>query len=175
MIDKNTIAEYIYTSKLINEVLINVISEQYIDDFKSHFILQVYNIKDEKLQMLIDKNCIDYYCLKIITNQWYNRSSTFWQTYIHNSIDYSYEKNISEEEYTEEVYNKQMNMINKLLDKQYDTLIINQYYKTLFELYYFKGLKLKEIEKLTQINLKTVHRAISKTKKYIEEKIKETK
>lgn len=184
--NKNEIIESIYTNKLLNEAIDNiVIFKRYREDFKSHFILQIMNIKEERLIGLYNRREIDWFCLRVMTNQWKSKTSTFWKIYRNNGfgndniLQYTDDVygELKEEEKEEEnnIFTKTESEIEKevkkILMNQYDEFLINQYHKKLFEMRHFDKMTIKQISEKTDIHYRAVLRSIHKTEKYIKNKI----
>lgn len=71
---------HIYQNKLINNIIIKLIPNDYRDDFKSHFYLQILEHDNIKLNYLFERGALNWFCIAIIKNQRGNKSS-FWKTY----------------------------------------------------------------------------------------------
>lgn len=184
------ILKYIFNNKMLNDAITNVVDDKYRDDFKAHFHLQVAEFSEIKLTDLYNRRVIDWVCLKIITNQWKSTSSSFYKIYrnggfagdkivrlesefINNDDEDRLEKVADDDEYIEPIDDKEViEEMKLLLDYQYEDFLVNQYHKTLFEMYYFDDLTLKEIEKLTDIDFNAISRSVRRTKTYLKTKIK---
>jgi DNA-directed RNA polymerase specialized sigma subunit len=179
---KNEILEYIYNNKMLSDAIRNIVTDKnHYEDFRSHFLQQVCEIKEHKLIEYYEKRYLDYYCLNIITNQWKSKTSTYYKIHKNNGfsgeriidfVDYEIGSDLKDEEVIEidsvEIKKRMM----ELLKEQYEDFMINQYHQTLFHLYYFDDLNLKQIEKLNGINFNAVSRSVRKTKAYLKTKIK---
>jgi RNA polymerase sigma factor (sigma-70 family) len=180
---KTDIMAIVYNNKMLKEAIINVVDWKYREDFLSHFILQIGNTKEDKLISLYEKGQLDWFCLRIITNQWKSKNSTFWKIYRNggfagdNPILY-----VDEYEYTDE-YEDETDIeerkdpeilearVRTLLLTQYDDFYLNQYHKTLFDLYYFEKLNLREISEITDIKISSISRSLRKTKAWLKNKM----
>jgi len=194
---RNEMIEMIWNDEAINEAIKNIVSKSCQEDFKAHFIEQIINTSEDKLNELHKKNELIYFAVKVITNQWRSNSSSFWKIYRNNgSPRKTKEKLINGQiqlsENPEEIYatingqkvictndyevddinpEETIAKIKLLLLEQYDEFLVNQYHKTLFELYHFKKLKLKEIQDITGINMKTVSKSVIKTRLWLKTKL----
>jgi hypothetical protein len=179
---KNEILEYVYNNKMLADAIKNIVTDRnHHDDFRSHFIQQVCEIKEHKLIEYYEKRYLDYYCLRIIENQWKSKTSTYYKIHRNNGfsgeriidfVDYEVGSNLEDEELIEIDGVKIKEDMLELLKSQYEDFMINQYHQVLFGLYYFDNLNLKQIEKLTGINFNAVSRSVRKTKAYLRTKIK---
>jgi hypothetical protein len=186
MMSKNDILTHIFNNKLLNDAITNIVSAAHKDDFKGFFILQVAEIAEEKLQALYAKNELDFYCLKIMTNQWKSTKSPYYKVYrnggapasqriefvdIEDYLRINQNKLVDEEDIHIDAKKIKSNIL-ELLDLQYDNIIANQYHKTLFFMYYFDDMTLKQIEAATKINKDAISRSVRRTKAYLKNKIK---
>lgn len=179
---KNEILEYIYNNKMLADAIKNIVTDRnHHDDFRSHFLQQVCEIKESKLIEYYEKRFLDYYCLNIITNQWKSKTSSYYKTYrnggfsgerIIDFVDYEVGTELEDEKLEEVDGVKVKCEMMELLKVQYEDFMVNQYHQTLFQLYYFDDMNLKQIEKLTGINFNAVSRSIRKTKAFLRTKIK---
>jgi hypothetical protein len=182
MIEKTEILRLIWCDKLIDEAIRNVVSPNFQSDFKSHFILEVSKKEEVFLNALISRGELPWFCLKIITNQWRSKTSSFWKEWrnsgLPNSITIDYRDDMTrfDGEDSEAVWSPQWKEvkieIEILLEKQYEDFLTNTYHGTLFRMYYFKRMKLKEIKAETGIDMMAISRSIKKTKQYLKEEIK---
>lgn len=179
---KNDILEYIYNNKMLADAIKNIVTDKnHYEDFRSHFLQQVCEIKEHKLIEYYEKRYLDYYCLNIISNQWKSKTSTYYKIYRNNGfsgerivdfVDYEIGTELEDEEIVEVDSIKIKKEMMELLKYQYDDFLINQYHQTLFHLYYFDDMNLKQIESATGINFNAVSRSVRKTKAYLKSKIK---
>lgn len=183
MIDKSEILRIIWTDKMIDEAIKNVVDKVYQQDFKSHFILEVSKKDEGDLIQLMKRGELLWYCLKIITNQYKSNTSSFWKEWknsgLPQSIKVDYKDDMSHYEGREDLcyvdkkeWSEVRNEIERLLLIQYDDFLTNTYHLTLFKMYYFSGKKLKEIKSDTGIDMMAVSRSIKKTKLYLKKEIK---
>ena len=150
---KNDILVYIFNNKLLTDAIKNISGSNY-DEFRSHFLMIMCEIDEDKLIGLYLRNELDWFCLKIMTNQMRSKTSTWHKEYrnsgLVNSIDVYLEKDFSKfiydtDEYVEPINAKEIiKEIKSLLSKQYDDFLVNQYHEKLFNLYYFDKMKLQE-------------------------------
>ena len=68
-------------------------------------------------------------------------------------VDYEIGSNLKDDEVIEIDGVEIKNQMMELLKEQYEDFMINQYHQTLFGLYYFDNLNLKQIEKLTGLRI----------------------
>lgn len=184
--NKTLILEYLAKNKNLQLAIRNIVESKYRKDFTSHFYIQIANTKEDKLIDLYNKGQLDWFCLRVITNQYKSSSSTFWKLYKNggfageNLIYYTdlYESpeilEVEEDKKTE--YDKVdvealKRKVKNLLKTQYKDFYVNQYHKTLFELYYFDKKNLRQINELTNIKISTIMRSIQSTKSYIKNKL----
>lgn len=193
-LNKTFILEKVYKNKMLNDAIKNIVEYKYIDDFRSHFILQIANTKEQKLIDLYQKGQLDWFCLRVITNQWKSVNSTFWKLYRNNGFFHSnfirYEEeykqdylSLDTELWQRPQQEKQLEpditpeqiavKVKKFLLEQYTDFYVNQYHKTLFELYYYDKKNLRQISEETDITICSISRSIRKTKKYIKNKLKD--
>ena len=175
----NDIIEYIYKNISINEAIKNIVDKGWVDDFKSHFILQLMDIDKIKLIEMYDRNELIWFSLRIITNQWRSNTSSFWKIYRNggnpsktrtNAVEVNDDILESSEDEEELPDPKVIKIrIKVLLSQQYEDFLTNQYHKTLFELYYFDSLNLRQISESTEIHINTISRSIRKTKNYLKD------
>lgn len=182
---KSEILTSIYNNKLLNDAIKNIVAPKDYEDFRSHFLLQVSELPEAKLITLWKRNELDWYCLKIMTNQYKSKTSTFHKLYRNGGLPGSSELHFLDiEDYLKDKviadiktqHGPDPQVIKKqvliLLECQYDNPIVNNYHKSLFKLYYFDDLTLKQIELKTSINFNAVSRSVRKTKAYLKTKIK---
>ena len=180
---KNEILEYVYKNKMLADAIKNIVSDKnHHDDFRSHFLHQVCEISESKLIHYYGIRALDWYCLKIIENQWKSKTSSYYKIYRNGGfsgervvqlVDYEVGTNLEDVSEVNELDAYVVKeSITDLLKEQYENFMINQYHQTLFQLYYYDEMTLKEIEKLTGINFNAVSRSIRKTKSYLKNKIK---
>jgi predicted DNA-binding protein YlxM (UPF0122 family) len=181
--NKTIILEWIYTNKLLNDAIKNVVDWRYRDDFKSHFIMQIVNTREQKLIDLYKKGQLDWFCLRVITNQWKSTNSSFWKIYRNGGFagsnliildpeSHRYDNEVEEDNITIDEVELKIK-VKKLLLEQYVDFYANQYHKTLFELYYFDKKNLRQISEETDIKICSISRSIRKTKKYIKNKLQD--
>lgn len=178
----NTILLYIWNNKLLMVAMKNILSgedKETLDEFKSHFIQQIIDTDINKLVSLYNKRELDWFCIRVMTNQYRSYTSSYYKEYknrgksgdkiIFSIID-DYDESIIDDHkpYIDRPDpNDIIKEIKMLLDTQYKNHLINHYHKTLFEMYYFSNMKLKDITKLTTINKDAISRSVRKTKEYI--------
>lgn len=180
--NKNEILVYIYNNKMLADAIKNIVTDRnHHDDFRSHFIQQVCEIKEIKLIDYWNKRVLDWYCLRIIENQWKSKTSSYYKVYRNNGfsgeriidfVDYEIGIDLSEENIVEVDAVVIKNEVLEFLNEQYEDFMINQYHQTLFYLYYFDDKNLKQIEQLTGINKDAISRSVRKTKVFLKTKIK---
>ena len=74
--------EYILQHNIVRELIdaYNVNSD-YKDDLQQHIYLILLQYDQNKLQTIIDKNQIKFFIARIITNQWFSKTSSFFKTF----------------------------------------------------------------------------------------------
>lgn len=178
---KNDILIYIFNNKLLNDAIRNISGTKY-DEFRSHLLMIMCEYDEDKLIELYLRNELDWFCLKIMTNQMRSKTSSWHKEYRNcgqpESIDIiSYDnfdrfKHLVEDENIKLIDSKKViKKIKELLEIQFKNPIVNNYHKTLFNYYYFNKLKLREIEEITNIHFVSVGRSIRATKAYIKDNI----
>lgn len=152
----------IYNNDNINKYLNRIIRKSFPgnydlqNDFKSHFWLQMGEMDQIKLNNMSDKD-LEYYCFRVIKNQ-VGKSSSFYKEFRNGGFpasksikDFSdgglpvsnftkYFKDDSEIEDKIEL-EKKMDIINNYLSS------IHWYHSSLFKLYYFEGMTVRDLRK----------------------------
>ena len=195
------IIDYVINDKKINDMISKLVSHYYLDDFKSHFYLQLLEMDIKKLKKAYIKKYINLLCYRVIRNQYLSKSSSFWKIYRNNGFykevrvednDLTYlslESNndsvvgIIEEQELNNIEKIDL-LINELnLNKESEVIedIIRQinewlnhrhyYHSELFKMYYFEGMTYKAIEEKTGIYYQTVSYSVKKTLVWIKDKI----
>lgn len=181
-LNKTIILEKVYTNKMLNDAIRNIVDWRYREDFLSHFILQIANTKEDKLIQLYERGQLDWFCLRVMTNQWKSKNSTFWKIYRNNGFSGKNLIDFTDEEVSEDIEDdiNELALVDEdilkqkiklLLTEQYEDFYANQYHRTLFELYYFEKKNLRQISEQTDIKINSISRSIRKTKKYLKNKI----
>jgi len=181
--NKNKLLEYIFTDNEIHKAIKSIVDTMYHEDMKTHLIEQLIKIDEDKLLKLYNDKELIYFCIKIIKNQYESSTSTFYkiyrnkgQTKLFRTYNFTTSENLLDEteEYIDSPTPKEtLNKLKLLLLNQYEDFLTNQYHKTLFELYYFKKLKLREIQDKTGIDYRTISRSIRKTKAWLKNELKD--
>ncbi len=192
---KEMIVNYIINSNLINDAIKNIHKKNgysiIFDDFKSFFHLQILEMKDEKLINAYNGGYIDWLCVKMLNNSTFP-SSPLYRTYntgvlyeenrnrnsnLEYSINLSYkEENRFVDNYEEDNYEEQMELLNKTLNKIYPKKDFigssDWYHYFLFNKYWIEDLTYKQIEAETKINYQSVRFSVMETLKQIKKEIK---
>lgn len=184
---RDEVLQYVFNNKLLKDALKSIIPPNHYNDFHSHFIFIICNYDEKKLIGLYNRHELDWFCLRIITNQWKSKTSDYFKMYKNNGFSgnlidtnekgdeiYNLDE-IEDDEYidSDKAYPEDIKKeMIELLEHQYEDLLINQYHKTLFNMYFIRDMTLKAIEAETEINFNAVSRSIRKTKEYLRERLK---
>ena len=139
------------------------------EELISNLIIQLMNMNETKLFKAYNDKYLEYICMTICKRIFYGTvpgTGMFYRKDRTNNIiisDYVVEDIVEEED----TYYEGLDRIEEILTT------LHWYDKILFNYYYKDGYKLREIEDLTSINLKSIHANIKKTKEYIKKKLKE--
>lgn len=165
---RNQIIEQVYTNQSIINYAKSICPDDY-EELKSSLIMELYKMNLNKLKIAANNKFIEYLCFTIMKRiMW----GSYPKTTIFNkkqTVDIAEVAEQTTEEFDFEAENENNNKYNQYRN------IINQlhwYDKTLWDLYYTEGHKLREIEQMTGIKLKTIHANITKTKNHIKQQIK---
>lgn len=165
---KNEIIEIVYDNTSIIKYCKHFTNEW--EELKSQLVIQLYNMKYEKLLLAYNNGYLEYMCMTICKRIMYGNVPNTGFFYKPDRFADS----IIIEECLEDITNEDEQHQNELLQKIDDILnTLHWYDKTLFEYYYKQGYKLREISDMTEINLKSIHANIKKTKEYIKNKLKQ--
>lgn len=135
------------------------------EELKSQLVIQLINMKDNKLFDAVNNNYLEYLCFVICKRIVAGRvkdSGMFYLAKNHLSIQEGWGIDISIEEER-----------NDYIDEI--EIIVNNghwYDKTLFNYHYKQGYKLREIAELTGINIKSIAYTIKKTREKIKKELK---
>jgi|WetSurMetagenome_2_1015567.scaffolds.fasta_scaffold81271_3 hypothetical protein len=178
--NRNEAINYVITSPLIESAIVNICPIKYREDFRSHFYLQILEIKNNKLEKAFNDGYIDWLCIRIMSNQLNSNTSTFWKLYRNNG-SYSDFTDSIEDLYSEGVMQHKSG--NEEYDEEYDSIVEDRiklikdlltdrhwYHTELFKLH-LDGLSYKEIEKKTKINYQNIRLSILQTKEFIKNKL----
>lgn len=202
-IQLNEILLYIHNNKLLNDAVNNVVDQKYRDDFKSHLLIQIINTKLEKLVTIYENRQLDWFILRIITNQYNSNTSSFWKEYRNHGfrqpfilIDDDKPTNTRNQyngsnmysrynrelpDYQEELQETKQDysllelkyIILKHLEIQYTVYLVNQYHQVLFTMKHFDNKSIKEISEETKVHSRAIRRSIKKTEAYLQVKLKD--
>ena len=134
-------------------------------ELKSQLIIQLIKMPDHKLQTAYQKKYLEYLCLVICKRIVAGRvkdSGDFYLTKNNLSLEEGYGLDIAEETLEDS---------DKLQKVEDEIQKLHWYSKTLFNMHYRDGYKLREIADITGINLKSISYTINKTKKEIKNKL----
>lgn len=144
----------IYNNDNINKYLNHIIGQNFPgnydlqNDFKSHFWLQIGEMDQVKLSNMSDKD-LEYYCFRVIKNQ-VGKQSSFYKEFRNGGFPASKSikdfKDYIEVEKDDDIQDKielekKMDIVNKYLSS------IHWYHSSLFKLYYFKGMTVRDLKK----------------------------
>ncbi len=192
MVSRDEVINYVITSELLKNAIVNICPPQWRDDFESHIFLQVLEMNPNKLIKAYNKGYIDWLLVRIMTNQ-LKTSSSFWKLYRNNgsySVRTLYREelpktlnwlsgemgygNPGDETVTfldteEGVYDDTLDIQREIIDK-----LLNHtqpYHRVLFQLH-LDGLTYRQIEKRTGVKYHTLRVIILKVKDQFKEIIK---
>lgn len=80
MKDKNQIIEEVYKSGLVEKIansLFNIVGTTFKDDFIQEMYINILTMPEDRLQRLYEDKQLNYYIVKIIKNQAFNKKSVF--------------------------------------------------------------------------------------------------
>lgn len=154
------------------------------EELRSQLLMQLFNMKYEKLLLAYNNNYIEYMCFTICkrivygnvpgTGEFYNNKEVPFSQVFEQSTDEDFDKiglldniTIKEDLIRKSDGSEVLDKIDEILNE------LHWYDKILFEYYFKEGYNLREISELTSINLKSIHANIKKTKEYIKNKLKE--
>lgn len=164
---KDEIVVMMYNSDIILRYC-RTIHPEY-DELKSQLIIQLMNMKDQKLFDAYNKGYLEYMCFVICKRIIAGRVKDTGMFYLpknHLSIQEGYGVDRSDEDLDDYNSNKKIDRINDIVNSGH------WYNKTLFNLFYKDGYKLREISAMTGINLKSVSYTIKKTREEIKKQLK---
>lgn len=164
---RHDIITEIYNSDKINSYAKSICPNDW-DELISSLVMELYKMKFNKLKMAKQNGYIEYTCFVIMKRlKWgSNPKNTIFQKQY--TIDIDEIINHPTEEFDFEIEDD-----SNIKYQEYRDIItsLHWYDKTLWDMYYKDGLKLREIEELTNIKLKTVHANLTKTKQLLKEKL----
>ena len=165
----------------INYIIQKYVSDNYIDDFTQEIYTIILEMKSEKIKDIIDKKYDKYFIVKLIKNQWFSSTSSFYYKYKKNKFEEYNENDIKDSvEYDESNIEEIEEIINSLY--WYERNIYCMYYK-LFEYNKTDGRlrdihcdkdksTFRRIEELTDIPFSSVAKTINSINEDIKTKIK---
>lgn len=163
---KDEILIYIYNNKEIIAYCKSICFNDW-EELKSQLIIQLIRMPDYKLLQAQQRNYLEYLCFVIAKRILAGRvkdSGHFYLTKNNLSLEEGYGLDIADEDITD---NDNLEKIESIVNATH------WYQKTLFNMHYKDGYKLREIAEITGINLKSISYTINKTKKEIKLKLKE--
>lgn len=180
---KMKLIEEIWSSEATNKTISSV-AKQFRDDMKQHLAIILIKMDYTKLKKLHTNNEIDKYIWGIVKTQWQKGkaasgnkpTSSFWKE--HTILDDGHRVNVEAYDFEVSEYNNLGDLIDKHLSEildNYHKMNINSinyfFNRTLFELYYVKGLTYQQIVKETGINYTTVRKSIMTTLEYVKKEM----
>ena len=91
--------EKIANQRIVEEIIHNMgIPSQYKDDLIQHTYMILLEYNQDILKQMIDKGEIKFFISRIITNQYYSKTSSFFKLYKKNNQNEPIEKLIDEED-----------------------------------------------------------------------------
>jgi len=136
------------------------------EELKSELIMQLYKMDITKIITYDANNCLTYICFTIIKRIKFGTIADTGFFYKNEKFDELTSTNIPVVESTDwqEIENNLDSIKAEIASKHW-------YDRTLFEMYYYQEMTLKEISLQTGINLKSVHYCIKKTRMSIKKKL----
>lgn len=138
------------------------------EELKSQLIIQLINMKDNKLFDAVNNNYLEYLCFVICKRIVAGRvkdSGMFYLAKNHLSIQEGWGIDVCIEEERNDYIDDIENIVNTL----------HWYDKTLFNYHYKQGYKLREIAEMTGINLKSIAYTIKKTREKIKKELNDNR
>lgn len=162
----------------ISQKICNYIYPDY-EDLLHETILELYKVKPNKLNSIIDRNELTYYIIRIFSNLYYRKDSKFNNKYkriylIQRELQKNAKRNINHYldllnknniDYWEEV-DKKISWIETKLHN------VDWFDAQVFKIYYLEKHSLNSMSKATNINRSTLGKSIRKVKKYLKDEIK---
>lgn len=192
---KNDIVISVMESDLINSAILNICPPKYREDFRSHFYLQLLEMKEVKLQQAWNNGWLDWLCVKILSNQMNSNTSSFWKIYRNGGfagekkIWSQTELNEFRENHRDEVspisydgyftlkdegeeHIEKLELIELRRDLIIDTLNSRHFYHRHLFLLHLDGMTYRQIEKDTGISYQSVRLSIIATTEWLKKNIK---
>lgn len=164
---KNEIVTYVWNNQNINSYC-KAIDYKNWEELKSELINQVYKSELQKLIIAHQNGFLEYLLFTIISRIKKGRIKDTGMFYQRGSVT---QKGDNLEYQSWDLEDRSIN-IEKLYKRVLDQIDLHHWYEsTLFKEYYIEGLKLKEIAKKYNINIKSIHYAIQKVKVEIKKQI----
>lgn len=163
---KDEILVYCYENKAVIAYCKSICRTDW-QELKSQLIIQLIKMPESKIQTAYQKNYLEYLCLVICKRIVAGRVKDSGHFYLNKrnlSLEEGYGLDIAE---TSSDDNEKIEKIENIVNNTH------WYQKTLFNLHYIDGYKLREISEMTGINIKSVAYTINKTRKEIKNKLKE--
>jgi DNA-directed RNA polymerase specialized sigma subunit len=163
--NKDEIIVMMYQSDIIIRYC-RTITPEY-DELKSQLIIQLIQMPEIKLITAEQNNYLEYLCFTICKRILAGRvkgSGMFYLAKNHLSIDEGWGIDKADESIDDDTI-KKVDDINDIVNN------LHWYSKTLFNLHYRDGYKLREIAEMTGINLKSIAYDIKKTRNEIKKQL----
>lgn len=160
----NDILLYINDNIEIKKYIKSVVPDQYVDDMKSHLILEISKVKINKLDSMKQNNKLKYLAFRIVKNQMDPKcGNCFYKLMIKGSNDL---------EFKEELLDIKLIEKDNRLDKLEDILRGMKPWKVyLFNLYYIENMNFREISELVDMNIKTVQSWVYEVRNEVKNKL----
>ena len=163
--NKDEIIVMMYQSDIIIRYC-RTITPEY-DELKSQLIIQLIQMPEVKLTTALQKGYLEYLCFVICKRILAGRvkgSGMFYLAKNHLSISEGWGIDKADESIDDDTI-KKVDDINDIVNN------LHWYSKTLFNLHYRDGYKLREIAEMTGINLKSIAYDIKKTRNEIKKQL----
>lgn len=160
----NDILLYINDNIEVKKYIKSVVPDQYVDDMKSHLLLEMTKVKIDKLNSMIQSNKLKYLAFRIVKNQMDPKcGNCFYKLMVKGSNDI---------ELKEEFLNIKPVERDNRLDKLEDILRGMKPWKVhLFNLYYVENMNFREISELVGMNIKTVQSWVYEIRNEVKNKL----
>ena len=146
----------------------NITSGKGNDDLFSFVVEELYKCDQDRIDEIITKNQMTFYVVRVMINQYHSKTSRYYYKY---KKYYEYHTTTTIEclsadntQYTikdKELVEERLEWIEEKLKDLY------WFDAEVFKIYYREGFSLNQMQKETKINRNTLHKAITKVKKYL--------
>lgn len=181
---------------MLNSTINNICPPQWKDDFRSHFLLQLMEMKETKLQQAWNNGWIEWLCVKILSNQMNSNTSSFWKIYRNGGFngdrkvilqsdyegirnDYkeqessnpiSYEGAFGHDTSDDDI--ERLELIELKRDRIIEALNGRHYYHRHLFILHINGMTYRQIEKETEISYQSIRLSILSTIEWLKNNLK---